>query len=135
MKKLLLVSTCAILSLGFAASANAANCKAKDIKGSWVGKISGEVENFCLIELNGSAKISQANCFLAEDLQSLGTLRGRLKVSKACEVSGSLSQVSPEGEKTEVAVSGQLDPKTGVLNGQFMVGDEALPFLLVRQWK
>lgn len=135
MKKLLIISTSAILSLGFAASANAASCKAKDIKGSWIGKISGEVDNFCLIEFNGSSKISRSNCFLAEDLQSLGTLKGRLKVSKACEVSGSLSQLSPEGEKTEVAVSGQLDPETGVLNGQFTARDQALPFLLVRQWE
>ncbi len=135
MKKILLVSACAVLSLGFAASAQAASCKAKDLKGSWIGKISGETENFCLIEFNGSAKIANANCFFTDDLQSIGTLKGRLKVSKSCEVSGTLSQVPPEGETSEVGVSGQLDAKTGVMNGEFVVGDEALPFLLVRQWK
>lgn len=135
MKKLLLISTCAVISLGFATTASAANCKAKDLKGAWIGKISDEVESFCLIQFNGSAKISKANCFTTVNLHSLGTLKGRLEVSKACEVSGNLIQVPPAGVPIEVAVSGQLDPKSGVLNGQFVVGDEALPFLLVRQWK
>jgi hypothetical protein len=135
MKKLLLISTCAVISLGFATAASAANCKAKDLKGTWIGKISDEVENFCVIQFNGSAKISKANCFATVTLHPLGTLKGRLEVSKACEVSGDLIQVPPAGLPTEVSVSGQLDPKSGVLNGQFIVGDEALPFLLVRQWK
>jgi hypothetical protein len=135
MKKLLLISTCAVMSLGISTAASAANCKAKDLKGAWIGKISGEVENFCLIQFNGSAKISKANCFTTENLHSLGTLKGRLKVTKACEVSGDLIQVPPAGVPIEVSVSGQLDPKLGVMNGEFVVGDEALPFLLVRQWK
>lgn len=135
MKKLLLVSTCALAWFGVATSANAANCKAKDLKGTWIGKISGELENFCLIEFNGSAKVSKATCFITENLHSLGVLKGRLKVSKACELSGNLIQVPPAGAPTEVSVTGQLDPKAAVVNGQFIVGEEAMPFLLVRQWK
>lgn len=102
---------------GLAGAAQAVECKTKFLVGVWAttdwqGKGWGADEtDICLLQFNTSGQVMSSSCFLGSNTKpDSQNLRGRLSVSKACNVTGTIT-----AGKFSTTVTGKLDPKKGKL--------------------
>jgi len=134
-KTVFAAAAAAAMALGLGVAEAAPKCANKMFVGTWAatdyepGDEADDVD-LCLMQLNTKGQIMAYSCFEATDAKPIRQTQnttGRLTVTKACEVTGTVRQ----GKRART-VTGTLDPVKGVLT--LTVKGDDTPVVFNQQW-
>lgn len=122
--------------MGFAGTANAAQCITKYLTGVWVGTETGSTDDpYCVVEFKSNGWVIQASCFDRDTMKMEATWDGRFTTDKACNVTGNFDWIPNKGKKVDIEFKGTLNPNSGVMTGTMKASNQPkVNYKLVEQW-